>query len=338
MSQLKRGISFYSYQDAYATQRYTLQQLLLEAHNLGTEGFEFITDQMMHKTPFPDEATLRNWDHMLEQTRMKPICNDIFINTKLYQDRVLTQAEGVEALKSEIFLAKRLGFSIVRMVAHTPWDIIQPVIEIAEQNRITLAFEIHGGMGFETKETQDQIDEVLRINSPYFGLVIDTSLFTRSLPRKLRCFIQSFGVSDDALDYVEDLYKQGLCPYQVLSKGMPNDLKARMKTPADMLVAKLGAFCENKPLTILDDLLPYVKHVHGKIYEAKEGVVDGFDTQEIVSYFVNHQFDGYIMTEYEGQRFKEIDEASDEIDTVREHQRILKTCIERAEREARNVL
>lgn len=333
MCAVKRCVSFYSYQDVYATKQWTLDQLFEEQKNLGVDAFEFITDQMMHKTPTPDEETLKLWDKRREQYGLIPRCNDIFINTKLHQDRLLTKEEGVEALKAEIRLAKRLGFQIIRMVGHTPWDIVNPALELAEQSGITLAFEIHGGMGFSTEATQKQLEEVKRINSDRLGLVIDASLFTRSLPGKIRRLLKNFGASDDALGFVDRVYSEGRCPVEVFANGVPAEMEPFIKGPVDRMVPMLATSNENKKMTVLDDLIPYIKHFHGKIFEAKNGIADGFDYGEIVRYLHGKGYNGYIATEYEGQRYKGIDEMSDEIETVREHQKILQRAIEQAERE-----
>jgi sugar phosphate isomerase/epimerase len=77
--------------------------------------------------------------------------------------------------------------------------------------------------------------------------------------------------------------------------------------------------------------MPYVKHIHGKLFEMnKDGNDDCNDWQEIIDYLTIQGYNGYISTEYEGQRYKGLDEKSDEIETVRSHQRLLRKCIENA--------
>ena len=331
MNKIKPCVSFYSYQDAYATGRYTLDQLFEEQVNLGLDGFEFITDQMMRGTPRPEEKTLEAWDALMAKYPLQPVCNDIFINTKLYRNRLLTQKEGVMFLKDEIQLAKRLGFTIVRMVGHTPWNLVMPVMELAEKNNVRLAFEIHGGMGFNTEATQAQLSEIKKINSPYLGLVIDTSLFCRSLPKIIRNLAKSFGVSESALEYIDGIYTSGKCPNDVFRNGIPADMEPSIQSPADRMIVPLIIGYENNPMHVLDELMPYIMHFHGKLIAMKEdGGSDGNDWQEIIDYLTLKKYSGYISTEYEGQRYKGPDEASNEIEVVRAHQKLLRRCIDTA--------
>lgn len=328
MSKIKPCVSFYSYQDAYATKCRTLDQLFAEQVDMGLDGFEFITDQMMHGTPYPDEATLESWDTLIAKYALQPVCNDIFINTKLYRNRVLTQKEGAAFLRDELRLAKRLGFQIVRMVCHTPWNIVMPAMELAEQYGIRLAFEIHGGMGFHTEATQAQIAEIQKIGSPFLGLVIDSSLFFRTLPKKIRLVAKGFGVSDSALEYIDGIYAKGESPNEVFQHGIPEDMERVVRSPVDRMIAPLIAGYENNPMTVLDDFMPYVFHVHGKLLGMNpDGTADGMDWQEIIDYLVAKHYEGYISTEYEGQRYKALDEPSDEIETVRAHQRLLRSYL-----------
>ena len=331
MSSIKPCVSFYSYQDAYATKRYTLDQLFEEQVNLGLDGFEFITDQMMRGTPRPEEKELKAWDTMMGKYRLQPVCNDIFINTKLYRNRTLTQKEGVMFLKDEILLAKRLGFQIVRLVTHTPWNLVMPTIELAEKNNIRLAFEIHGGMGFNTEATQAQISEIKRINSPYLGLVIDSSLFCRCLPGTIRNLAKNFGVSKSALQYIDEIYISGKCPNEVFRDGIPDDMESSIQSPADRMIVPLIIGYENNPMQVLDKLMPYVMHVHGKLISMKEdGTSDSNDWQEIIDYLIQKKYTGYIATEYEGQRYKGLDTESHEIEIVRAHQKLLRKCLDTA--------
>lgn len=328
MSGIKPCVSFYSYQDAYATKSMSLEALFAEQIALGLDGFEFITDQMMHGTPRPEKETLARWDSLLKRYPLQPICNDIFINTKLFKNRLLTQKEGVAFLKDEIRLAKRLGFQIVRMVCHTPWNIVMPAMELAEQSGIRLTFEIHGGMGFHTEATQAQLAEVRRINSPYLGLVIDSSLFCKSLPKKIRAVSKSYGVSDSALDFIDSIYARGESPNDLFQNGIPADMEPFVHSPMDRMIAPLVSGYENNPMSVLDDLMPFVFHVHGKLLEMNpDGTADSTDWHEIVDYLKSKNYVGYIATEYEGQRYKALDARSDEVETVRAHQRLLKSCI-----------
>ena len=46
--------------------------------------------------------------------------------------------------------------------------------------------------------------------------------------------------------------------------------------------------------------MPYIKHIHGKIYEmTEEGVEYSISYDEIINYLKEAGYEGYISTEYE---------------------------------------
>jgi len=328
MSKIKRCVSLYSFQDAYATGRMTLDDIFGELVKMEVEGIEFITDQMMHNTPFPTKETLANWDRMMNKyNTLTPVVMDIFINSNLYSNRTLTKKERTAELLNEIELANRLGFKIVRMVCHTQADILREALPVAEKYGITLTFEIHGGLGFGTEITQEQYKVIRELGSPNLGFVVDASLFSRGLPRKVKIYSERMGMSPDVTAYMDNMYKTGRDPLTEFKNGYPQDLKDLFKSPVDSMAGMVGDMNENHPMSLLDEYMPYVKHFHGKIYGMTNGEADGFNTAEIINYLDSQGYEGYIATEYEGQRFKGIDEESDELETVRQHQQLLKKCI-----------
>ena len=57
-----------------------------------------------------------------------------------------------------------------------PAWILEPCLETAEKNNVSLNIEIHGGLGFGCPKTDEYIAEMLRLNSPYIGIVPDTPI------------------------------------------------------------------------------------------------------------------------------------------------------------------
>ena len=54
----------------------------------------------------------------------------------------------------------------------------------------------------------------------------------------------------------------------------------------------------------MDDLMPYIKHFHFKMFEmTDEGPEYSIDFKGLLQYLHDHNYDGYVCTEYEGNRF-----------------------------------
>jgi len=330
MSNIKRSVSFYSLQDHFARGKMNLEDIFKFLKELGAE-MEFISDQMLKNTPHPSEESLKEWDRLIEKYQVERVCNDIFINTCLYKNRTLTTKEATDALIEEIKLANRLGFKLVRLVSKTPAEIIEPALPYAEKYNVTLALEIHGGMSFDNPMTKAFIDVIHKTKSPYLGIVVDAGIFCRRHPRVATNYFRSLGVNEAVIKYIDDIFESGTDPKQFFTKqgGRPKELLDLCKNELDHMYTIFADGYETSDFSILDEHMPYVKHIHGKVYEMTEdGVEYSIPYDEFVKYLDEKGYDGYISTEYEGNRFTLDGEEVVELDQVRKHQAMLKKYID----------
>ena len=329
MSNIKRSVSFYSLQDQYARGKMNLEDIFKFLKELGAE-MEFISDQMLKGTPHPSEESLKEWDMLMSKYEVKPICNDIFINTCLYKNRTLTTKEATAALIEEIKLANRLGFKLVRLVSKTPPEIIEPALAYAQKYDVTLALEIHGGMSFDNPMTKAFIDVIHKLNSPYLGIVVDTGIFCRRHPRVATNYFRSLGVNEEVIKYIDDIFATGSDPKKFFTKqgGRPKELLDLCKNELDHMYTIFADGYEVSEFSILDEHMPYVKHFHGKVYEMTEdGVEYSIPYDELIKYLDEKGYEGYISTEYEGNRFALDGEEIKELEQVKKHQDMLKKYI-----------
>jgi len=336
---IKRSVSLYSLQEEYIHKKMNLEDMFKGLESLGAD-LEFITDQMMRNSPFPRLETLNEWDRLIHTYKVKPICNDIFINTNLYANRNLKTHEAIDMLIHEIKLAHRLGFGIIRLVSMTPPEIIEPALPYAEKYDVILAMEVHGAMSFDDKETKAFCDIMFKANSPYLGLVVDTGIFCKRHPRVATNYFLDKGLNPLVAQYINGIYEKGLDPKQTLGVGMflgsnkenqnyPEELTKHFKSEVDALYCMFACSYENTPLHALDKYLPFVKHFHGKIYEVnEEGVEHSIDYKEIFEYLNEKKWSGYVSTEYEGNRFALEDEPVSGWEQVTRHQTYMKKLLE----------
>lgn len=336
---IRRSVSLYSLQEEYVTKRMSLEDMFQGLESIGAD-LEFITDQMMRNSPFPRMETLNEWDRLIQTYRVKPICNDIFINTNLYENRKLTTHESIDWLIHEIKLASRLGFGIIRLVSMTPPEIIEPVLPYAKQYNVVLAMEVHGAMSFDDTETKAFCDIMFRTNSPYLGLVVDTGIFCRRHPRVATRYFLDKGLNPKVAEYIESIYKRGSDPKQALGTGVfmgknqhgqtyPDELTSLFRSQVDVLYCMFACAYENTPVTVLDRYLPFVKHFHGKIYEVDStGAEYSIDYAELFDYLNSKGWSGYVSTEYEGNRFALETESVDGWLQVKWHQSYMKRLID----------
>lgn len=343
---IRRSVSLYSLQDEYVHKTLSFEDMLRELKKLGAD-LEFITDQMLRNSPFPREETLQEWDHLIKKYEVKPVCNDVFINMSLYKNRTLTTWEATDMLIHEIKLASRLGFPIIRLVSQTPAEIIEPALPYAEKYGVVLALEIHGGMSFTNPYTKAFTDIMFRLKSPFLGVVVDAGIFCRRHPRVSTNFFLENGLNPKVAEYIDRIFQSGTDPLRAIGDGFytggnhgpkyPAELVSLLHSHIDREFSMFSCGYENSPIEILEPYLPYLKHIHGKIYEMTDEGEYSVDYEELINYLTAHHWDGYISTEYEGNRFALKDKPVDGIGQVRKHQAYLKQLIEKAQGGSHNV-
>lgn len=339
---IKRAVSMYSLQYEYLNKRMSLEDIF-KFLNEQDVGMELLSDQMIKGAPFPNEETLAVWDGVVEKYKMPLVCNDIFINTKLYKNRVITVKEGIKMLIDEIKLANRLGFKLVRLVSDTPVEYIEPVLPYCEKYDVTLGLEIHAGMSFDTPITKKYTDLMFKLDSKYVGIVVDAGIFCRRLPRVFNNYFRSIGANEELIKTLDSIVtpKRDLMTYfkeinfnksLVFMKDgkFPDEIQRHIKSHVDFEYVILADGYECTPFEVLDSYMPYVKHIHGKLYEMTEdGIEYSIPYDEMVNYLHSKGFDGYISTEYEGNRFTVVGNPIVEKEQTVLHQKMLRELIEK---------
>ena len=336
---IKTSVSLYSLQYQYLTGKMNLEDIVRFMKELRVDGIEILPDQMIPGAPTPSEKTLAMWDGIMEKYPIGLACDDVFLNTNLYKNRELTRRECVELIKKEIRLAHRLGFKIIRLVSMVPAWILEPCLKTAEENDVCLCIEIHGGLGFGVPKTEEYLAEMVRLDSPYIGIVPDTSLFCRRPPRVVGDYcMKVYGTNPDLVKYAEEIWAKGGDTFDLTQAngGKPDPkLMSYVKDPAkDMFYAVNLDGYENKPLSIMDPYVKYIRHFHFKLYDmTPEGPEYSIDFKEVLQYLHSHGYNGYVSTEYEGNRWvlPDLPVPEKEMEQVTAHQKYVQSLIREIE-------
>ena len=329
MSQIKPSVSCYSLQDSYARGRLDLPGILEFIASTGSQGVELISDQMITGTPFPSESTVATWRSALEASGLVPVCNDIFINSTIYRNRTLRIAEQVELLKRDLDVSKLLGFDLVRLVSDTSPEVTLAALPYAEKVGVTMALEIHAGMSFSSPVSSRWIEMMTAAQSERLGLVIDFGIFCERHPRVSTDYFTSIGLSPAVAAKIDEIFEANGDTMRVFKRfgpggDYPAELTDLFRSPVDAEYSFFSTGYENTPLDVLDTYLPYIKHFHGKFYEMlPDGAEYSIDYPKVITRLNQLGYDGYISSEYEGNRFVPVDQPVDDQGQVRAHQTML---------------
>lgn len=334
---IKTSVSLYSLQYQYLHGKMNLEDMMKYMRELHVDGIELLPDQMLKGTPTPSEDTYREWDALMEKYNPGLACADVFLNTNLYKNRELTKRECVELIKKEIIMAHRLGFKVIRLVSMVPAWILEPCLEMAEKYDVAMCIEIHGGLGFGVRKTEEFLEEMVRLDSPYVGIVPDTSIFMKRPPRVVANYCSKlYGTNPELIRYANEIFEAGGDTFRLTNEiggKMDRELMSYVKDPAkDMEYACNLDGYENCKLSVMDPYVKYIRHFHFKLYEMTEtGEEWSIDYRSILQYLHEHGYNGYVSTEYEGNRWVLPGNPIPEKEQVAAHQKLIQRLIREIE-------
>ena len=348
---IKRGVSLYSYQQAQFFKKMTWKDQIVEVHdNLKTDGIEIIDEQLIRNYPFPSDEFIYDWNNFIARYNMQPVTMDIYLDVHQFRDHVMNHREAAERLKNDIKLAARMGFKNVRPLCLVPIDVIEMALETAEKYDVRMGKEIHAPLpirpGAKKQPTKgmaaaldfrmtDQIIELAqKTGSKHVGLVPDFGIFQHSPSQVAIDYAKRHTKNPDIIDFILEHsreYEYDDLDALLAEKFPGHDLN--MGTIERMSLHESSA----KPEDIID-VIPYIVSMHGKFYNMTEipgrpGCYEdkAIDYETPMKYLCENGFDGYIDSEFEGQRDQQdigYENLVDEVDQVRKHHEMLKRLSE----------
>lgn len=343
---IKRGVSLYSYQQSEFFRKMTWKDQLREvASNLdGADGIEIISEATIPNYPMPPESFFFEWNNEMARWGLKAVTMDTYLDPLQFRDHVMTFAEAAEHIKYDLRLAKKLGFENMRLVHNIPYEAIEMALPLAEELNVRMTNEIHtpasivpapGRIGGWGTRVAEDIAFIQRTGTKHYGLQPDCNIFQHSPSRiqftyVLREFF-SKEVSDEVAKEALGVWKKGG------KKAMDEYMQKEYPQIFNYWLYK--AYTSEMPARIEDlySIAPYIYCIHGKFYEMTE--IEGnpghyeeasINYADIIKVLKNIGYDGYINSEYEGQRSSQdigADNLANEIEEVRRHHEMLKRLI-----------
>jgi len=313
-NKVKRGVSLYSYQESFYNRSMTLEDCIAEASAIGAYGIEMLAEEMVPDFPNPPNQWVIQWHALMDKYGTVADTYTQFQNTYLRKTRELTVDEGVEMLEMDFRLAKRLGFRNMRMLIGTPIDVIEKSLPLAEKNDIWMGSEVHAPFSLESPLTRKWIEVIDRTKTKHWGLNPDFGIF-QSRPNRVQRerMIRDGALQASIASHIEEAWA---------------DHVPRERTSAE--IAKMGARDGDKAYLdtvyaikmddpkLLIELMPHIRHCHGKFWEMTENYEErSIPYEQIIPAMIEGGYDGYIASEYEGQRYVQDVCGADDLEQVR---------------------
>jgi sugar phosphate isomerase/epimerase len=298
MNNMKRGVSLYSFQEEYFLRTMSLEKILETSANLGITGIEIIGDQMIPGYPNIPDSFFDKWHEWLEKYHLKPTCLDMFLDWNKFKGRVMTFEEKVYSVRQDILAANRLGCKVIRVITHTEPDVLEKLAPEAEKYDVKLGVEIHSPFHFDHEYEQKLIAMYEKVKSPYLGFIPDMGIFVKKFPRVISDRWIRDGMKPKIAAFAVETYDN-----QADIQHLGENIKKMGGTSEEISKAEsIKHFINTNPRRMLD-FMPYIFHIHAKFYEMLPDYHEySIPYEEIIPVLIEGGFNGYLSSEYEGNR------------------------------------
>ena len=341
---IKRGVSLYSYQQEEWFGRMTWREELKEvATNLdGATGIEIISEATIPHFPFPGEEFYQEWNFEMARWGLEAVTMDVFPDPLMFRrDHVMNEREQAELLKMELRIAKKMGFKNLRVLG-SEIKTVALALPLAEELDIRINQEIHfpsgirRGKGQFGGKTMDILEYIEKTGTKHYGFHPDFGIFKKGpSPMYIEYYFRTAGEEhwkEKSADFIEHF--NASTNEEELTKWVMDTYPNVFNDPMilEMEFKKASAQAEDLKL-----IAPYIYCCHGKFYQmteipGKPGEYEevSLDYENPIRVLKEIGYEGYIDSEYEGQRNQQdrgLEFMADEIEEVRRHHKMMKRLI-----------
>jgi sugar phosphate isomerase/epimerase len=320
---IKRGVSLYSFQNETFQGKMSLEDCIRTCADMGAKGIEIIGEQTFHGHPeyAVDPAEIANWHALIAKYDCVPVAHDYMLDYKRYKGREMPLDEQIASVKRDIDFGVALGVPYIRSLVSIAPEVLVGAAPYAEEKGIMLLTEVHAPLHFDHPWIIRLADAFAKCGSPALGFLPDMGMFLHAYPPVWRAKFERLGVAKTIADYIVKAYEDRvLSEYVILNVQQMGGVG-----PAIAMAEVMRHNAAFEPKRMLA-YMPLIRNIHGKFYEMTEDYVEpSIAYPEIVRVLKQGGYDGYICSEYEGNRWIEDAEEPDSVEQVRRHQVMLET-------------
>lgn len=324
MNKIKRGVSLYSYQEEFFLRKMTLEDCVAAVAATGATGIELLPEQMIKGFPNITDEFVNEWFRMMDKYGVEPIAYDAFLDTKLYANRILTTQESLDMMIRDLKIANRLGFKILRTLVSTPLEVVDKALPYAEKYNVKIALEVHSPFTFGTPWFEERMDYIRKTKTKWFGIMPDFGIFVKCMPKVIQNWHIRQGAHPEIIAYIAENYKNGVDKQKTIEE-VEQMKEANVYDKQFAVTSSHFVFTDPN---ILKEYIPYIMHVHGKFYEVEENMEEpSIPYKDILQVLIENGFEGYIDSEYEGNRHIQDFMEVDSVEQVRRHQKMMENIL-----------
>jgi sugar phosphate isomerase/epimerase len=315
--------NLYSYQEEYFLKKMNLEDCIAAAAKAGATGIEMIGEQSISGFPKLTDAFVDQWFGWMDKYKVTPVAHDMFLDYNKKKGHYYTDDEAVKSFKRDILFAHKLGFKVIRVIVNTTPEIIEKVLPFAEYHDIKLGIEVHAPWHINSAWMARHWEVMEKTGTKHFGFIPDMGGFTKRLPRVQVDRLIRQGADPKIAEYVCQQHEKGvMAEYTIYEVSRMSDRRI------DMSLAELSRHNTYvNPISLVPHI-DRIVHIHGKFLEMLEDYTEwSIPYKEVIDVLKTGGYDGYIASEYEGNRHIQDVFEVDSVEQVRRHQVMLERLI-----------
>ncbi|MGG4469433.1 TIM barrel protein [Paenibacillus alvei] len=299
MSEIKLGVSLFSFSTDFVKGKLSLEDCIRSAAEIGAEGFELVGATMLPSYPYASEKVVNEMKSMTDHYGIDFVSYGASADRGVITGRDLTDDELVQSTILDIKTASKLGCKLMRVQPHLSPAAVSKLIPYAENYGVQIGVEIHNPQTPSSPKVQEYVEIFEQTGSKYIGFVPDFGCFATK-PNKV---------------YWDEALEKG-APLELLEMaanlrydGIPQNEARQRLINAGANEAVMGAFqgmygfvtfTREPDLTGLAKIMPHVLYFHGKFHYMFDHLEEASIPYEDILPVIKHsKFTGYIMSEYE---------------------------------------
>ena len=321
---IKRGVSLYSFQEELFLGQMGLEDCVEFAASIGARGIEILPEQNIPSFPNVSDREVEQLKELVARHGCEWTCYDMFLDTKRRADRLMTDEEQVASIRRDLELCNRLGIRNMRVLVFVRPDILERCVPYAEELDVHMGVEVHAPWHMEHAWILRTVETADRLGTRHLGLLPDMGIFMKHYPPAFRARFEREGARPEVTQFIVEQHEA-----KILAEYTIFEVAVKMKgNPAEVRMAETlrhNPFSNPKRIR---DYIPYFRHIQAKFYEMTADDRDpSLAYDEVIPELVAGGWNGYLSSEYEGNRWIQDVAAVDSREQVRRQHRMFERLL-----------
>ncbi len=301
MSNIKLGVTLYSFTKEYCCGEMSLEDCIRKAKEIGAEGFEIVATQMIPSYPYISDKFLGEIKAISEYYDIVPVCYGANMDRGMRGDRDLTKDEMLQMAINDVRSAHKMGCKVIREQFLMSPESMVKLAPYAEAYDVKVGIEIHNPETPNTPIMREYLEAFEKCGSKYIGFVPDFGLFATAPNKPMWDTALKAGTPVELLEKAKEMRLNDV-PMDEATEILRRE---GADGPAFAALQGMYGFVQFRKdckaeIAGLKEIMPYCFHMHGKFHYVDENLKEAsIPYEEIMPVIQASDYEGYIVSEYE---------------------------------------